>query len=262
MNKTDKLHKILNDNKSGSYELASAFNLFVKRNWHDLELIKYSLHEIEKKLSGFAIINNYVKKMRKVLSNEDASAVRQFAVNFEEESAARFDNLYKNARQFLKNINTVYTISNSKTIFELFKSLKEDNKKLKVIISESRPQNEGRILAKKLIKLNIETLVITDALAAKYIKTVDAVILGADKILKSGNTINKTGSLNAALIAGYFRKPVFVAATKDKFTRQIKYTPEEYNSAEVWNYYANHLTVKNYYFEEIPASLIAGIITN
>jgi translation initiation factor 2B subunit (eIF-2B alpha/beta/delta family) len=76
--------------------------------------------------------------------------------------------------------------------------------KLKNDVAESRPKNEGRILAKRLIKKGIPVEYITDFSAATYIPRIDAAIIGADKILANGNIVNKMGSKTLAVLCRYY----------------------------------------------------------
>jgi len=122
--------------------------------------------------------------------------------------------------------------------------------------------NEGRILAKKLLKSSIPVEFITDFSVASYIPSVDAVITGADKILSNGNIVNKTGSLTLAILCKFYNKSFYVITTHSKNTSDSEYLPEEKDPAELWRYSDQKLKVRNYYFEVIERDLITRIITD
>ena len=122
--------------------------------------------------------------------------------------------------------------------------------------------NEGKILAKRLLKSSIPVKFVTDFSAASYIPSVNAVIIGADRILSNGNIVNKTGSLTLAILCRYYNKPFYVITTKSKHSKDSEYLPEEKDPAEVWRYSNQKLKVRNYYFEEIERDLITRIITD
>ena len=168
----------------------------------------------------------------------------------------------KIAEKLLIGINKILTLSNSKTVFELLKRYSKINKILKIFICESRPQNEGRVLTKLLLDENIKCEMILESMLPHFIQKTDAVIIGADKILKNGNVINKIGSLNAALLSKKYKKPFYVIASKDKFSNQVSYNPIQKDSNEIWNYSNENLKINNFYFEEIEKKLITKIITN
>ena len=136
------------------------------------------------------------------------------------------------------------------------------NRKLKVTVAESRPMNEGRILAKRLLKNNIPVEFITDFSTALYIPSTDAIIIGADKILSNGNIVNKTGSRALAILSRYYNKPFYVITTRSKQSSNSEYIQEEKDPKEVWNFSNKKLKVRNYYFEEIERDLITRIITD
>jgi len=138
--------------------------------------------------------------------------------------------------------------------------LKELNKRFNVIVSESRPINEGRTTAKLLAAHNIKVDFITEAMLPAFIEKCDSALLGADMILKNGNVVNKTGSRLIALLCKEFNKPVYVIADKSKISAKTKYIPEIKPVKEVWSVKDKRINVHNYYFEEISKKYIIRII--
>jgi translation initiation factor 2B subunit (eIF-2B alpha/beta/delta family) len=132
---------------------------------------------------------------------------------------------------------------------------------LKVIIAESRPKFEGRILTKKLLKVGIKVLLIPDCNSAEYISDCDLVLLGTDKILLDRDVVNKIGSRNTAIIAKYYRKPVYVLASVNKFSKQKKFKPTLNSPEEIWKYNHPDIKIVNQYFEVVPRKLITKFIT-
>ncbi len=173
----------------------------------------------------------------------------------------QFQNIFNQMHNSIKNINLVLTISKSGTLKEIFKLWKEQNKNIKVIISESRPANEGKIFAKQLLKLGIKVELITDAMTALYVKQIDAAVIGTDEVLKNGNIINKVGSNALAILCKEYKKPFYVVTAKDKFSNKEKYTARKADPAEIWNYKNKRLEVSNIYFEEVEKRLITKIFT-
>jgi translation initiation factor 2B subunit (eIF-2B alpha/beta/delta family) len=216
----------------------------------------------KKYLPHFASVKNYISFVEKLLKRGNDNKLEVFIRLFNEVHLSKYQQLYENAKPFLKDVNSVLTISNSGTIFEILKLLAIDQKNLRVFISESRPRNEGRLLAKALLKENISVELITDAAISTCIGKVDAVILGADAVLKTGDVINKTGSMAAALLCKYYKKPVYIITTNEKFLSKKSFKQDRQNEDEVWNFKNKNLKISNYYFEEIPKDLITKIITD
>lgn len=84
---------------------------------------------------------------------------------------------------------------------------------------ETRPYNQGsRLTAYELVHDNIPTTLITDSSIAYRIKTsplpVKAAFVGADRIVRNGDTANKIGTYQLAIICRQFGVKFFVVAPK------------------------------------------------
>src|SRR5665647_528330 len=128
-------------------------------------------------------------------------------------------NVVANANQFLKDLEdskehiaeiganrirdgaVVFTHCHSSTVTRLLAKAKADGKNFKVICTETRPAYQGRITAKELVNLGIETTFIVDSAARTFMGEVDVVIVGADAITSEGNVVNKIGSSGIAVLA-------------------------------------------------------------
>jgi methylthioribose-1-phosphate isomerase len=119
---------------------------------------------------------------------------------------------------------------------------------------------------------------ISDGMAAAVMskKKIDAVIIGADRIARNGDTANKIGSLELAITAKHYGVPFYVAAPKSTFDSLIAKGEdiiiEERSSKELAGIYnpstedcvqttPNNAKVFNPAFDITPAELIAGYIT-
>jgi methylthioribose-1-phosphate isomerase len=96
--------------------------------------------------------------------------------------------------------------------------LAQEQRPIKVFVTETRPYLEGARLATwELGPTGVEVVVIPDAAAGYVLDTlpVDAVLLGADWIAANGDTSNTAGSRMIAEVAASARRgpvPVYVAA--------------------------------------------------
>ena len=262
MKKNITLHNILNDRTSGSSEILLKLNEFIKNSIRDPQQIKLAIKQTKKNLSHFEVINEHLNSIEKIITSGDYNKLESYLSGFDSLLQSKYVKLYNNAKPFLKNIKTILTLSNSKTLLEVLKLFRQENKKLKIIICESRPKFEGKIFADALLNLNIKVELIYDFMISLYLPKVDAVIIGADKILKNGNVINKSGSKAAAILCRYFNKPFYVITTKEKFSSSRSFIPSLMQTNEVWNAKRRNLKISNIYFEEIPANLITKLITD
>lgn len=261
MKNIDCLNKIINDNISGSVEILQKINEYLKKNYSDTELIKKSLITIKSKLTGFEAVTNYINELDKIISCGNELAVKNFLEEFNARSKDIFYKIYLNLKPLITNKHNIFTLSNSQTVFEIIKCLRKDNAKIAVTVAESRPMLEGRILAKKILRLGIKVRYVMDCQIASEISKCDILLLGADMFLNNKDAVNKIGSKNAAIIAAYYSKPVYIVASENKFSKKKKFIEEPKNSDEIWRFKEKNLTVENFYFEVVPRKLINKIIT-
>lgn len=81
--------------------------------------------------------------------------------------------------------------------------------------TETRPYNQGsRLTAYELVHDNIPATLICDSMAAALMRQrqISAVFLGADRVVANGDTANKIGTYQLAIIAKYHGVPFYVVA--------------------------------------------------
>lgn len=210
------LHNILNDNIHGSSELYNLLLNHFEKYCDDLNYISIASKGVKKYLIHFPIIINFIKEIEIVLKNKNPKALKLHLQTLYVKKDKTYADIFRKAEKSIREINSVITISHSKTLIEIFKLWKKLNPKIEVIVCESRPRNEGILMAEELVKSKIKTKIITEAMAGKIIKDTDAIILGADQLLSNGNIVNKTGSRILAIAAKYENIPVYVFSTSDK----------------------------------------------
>jgi len=97
---------------------------------------------------------------------------------------------------------------------------KEKGKKLLVYVCETRPLLQGaRLTCWELLQKGVETILICDNMAAQVMGEgkIDCVIVGADRIALNGDTANKIGTYNLAILAREHGIPFYVAAPLSTF---------------------------------------------
>ncbi len=148
----------------------------------------------------------------------------------------------------------------------------EQGRKLHVFVPETRPYLQGaRLTAWELHEAGIPLTLITDNMVGHFLKTGDvgAVVVGADRIAANGDTANKIGTYQIAVLARENSVPFYVAApmsTLDMTISNGEAIPIEQRAAvEVTHLrgirIAPDVPVANPAFDVTPARLIAGIIT-
>ncbi|MGC9157644.1 MAG: S-methyl-5-thioribose-1-phosphate isomerase [Terracidiphilus sp.] len=150
----------------------------------------------------------------------------------------------------------------------------EQGRRIRVFADETRPFLQGaRLTAWELMADRIPTTVICDNMAASLMRRgrIQAVVVGADRIAANGDTANKIGTYNVAILAREHGIPFFVAApwsTIDMAMRDGDAIPiEERPAVEVTHHGGRQLTpngveVCNPAFDVTPARYITAIVTD
>lgn len=118
----------------------------------------------------------------------------------------------------LRSGDTVLCYGYSTSVLSIVEKAQQQGKNPRVIVSEGRPELEGRSMAKAFLKLNVPTTMIIDSAVSYFMKDVDRVLTGADAVSANGAVINKIGTSTIAAIAHLSRVNVFVAASVYKFS--------------------------------------------
>ena len=94
------------------------------------------------------------------------------------------------------------------------------NKINNVWVDETRPYLQGsRLTAFELSKLEIPYQIVVEGAASLLMEKglVDAIFVGADRIVGNGDTANKIGTGNLSILAKYFNIPFYVVAPTSSF---------------------------------------------
>ncbi|MFZ1493913.1 MAG: hypothetical protein WAU60_10945 [Candidatus Competibacter denitrificans] len=151
----------------------------------------------------------------------------------------------------------VMTHSFSSTVLETCRLLQDTG--LRMIVTESRPLEEGRRLAEQLSAWAVPTTYITEAQMALFVAKADAVLVGADSLLADGAVVNKVGTHLLALAAHEHGVPFYVCCERFKRWRADEPVPdlEEMASTELGVPDWPNVKIRNVYFEVTPAHLVS-----
>jgi methylthioribose-1-phosphate isomerase len=148
----------------------------------------------------------------------------------------------------------------------------ESGKSLHVLVPETRPYLQGaRLTAWELHKGGIPLTLITDNMVGHFLKSgkVGAVVTGADRVAANGDTANKIGTYQIAVLAKENNVPFYIAAPVSTFDLSIPdggHIPiEERSAAEVTHLngvrIAPDVHAAHPAFDVTPARYIAAIFT-
>ena len=158
------------------------------------------------------------------------------------------------------------------TALGVIRATKDSGKSIKVIATETRPVMQGsRLTAFELKHDNIDISLIPDT-AVGYAMSkglVNKVVVGADRILRTGHVYNKIGTYQVATMAKQHNIPFYVAAPLSTFDLKSKpddIVIEQRKANEVTGVAGKKtapdgINVINPAFDMTPPELITGIIT-
>jgi methylthioribose-1-phosphate isomerase len=150
---------------------------------------------------------------------------------------------------------------------------KKQKKGITVYADETRPLLQGaRLTSWELKRAGIKTILICDNMAASLMAKglIDKVFVGADRIARNGDTANKIGTYNLAVLAAYHNLPFYVVAPTSTIDLRLKNGEkipiEERDKREVLEFGGKAIApsgtkVRNPAFDVTPSHLITAIIT-
>jgi methylthioribose-1-phosphate isomerase len=159
------------------------------------------------------------------------------------------------------------------TALGIIRTAHEHGKKVQVLVDETRPRLQGgRLTSWELKQQGIPHRVIVDGASGHYMRTekVDLCVVGCDRVAANGDTANKIGTYNLAVVAHENGIPFYIAAPTTTIDLD---TPtgddieiEERPASEVTHVRDAQITpdgvdVGNPAFDVTPARYITAIIT-
>jgi methylthioribose-1-phosphate isomerase len=158
------------------------------------------------------------------------------------------------------------------TALGVIRAARESGKRLSVIATETRPVMQGaRLTAFELKHDGLDVSLIPDTAVGHLMSrgAVKQVIVGADRVLRTGHVFNKIGTYQVAVLAFKHQIPFYVAAPLSTFDFESDpedVVIEERSIEEVINVGKKRVAPKgirifNPAFDMTPPELISGIIT-
>ena len=199
------------------------------------------------------------------MADEDIDANRQMGAN-----GAK---LFKDGDVVLTHCNagSLATVAYG-TALGVIRAARESGKRLSVIATETRPVMQGaRLTAFELQHDGIDVSLIPDTAVGHMMSkgAIRRVIVGADRVLRTGHVFNKIGTYQVAILARRHNVPFYVAAPLSTF--DFESSPkdviiEERSVDEVVKVGRKRVAPKgvrvfNPAFDMTPPELITGIIT-
>ena len=162
--------------------------------------------------------------------------------------------------------SVIYTFTLSETVMRTLLQAGQNGVRFSVLVTESRPNNDGRSTAKSLAEAGIPVEISIDACMSELMRQADLMIIGAEAILADGSAICKTGTYASALVAREIGVPVYILADSMKFYANSllgkgisldALLPEEVIGVDL----PTNTRVDGHLFDRTPPELITGLVT-
>lgn len=229
----------------------------------------------------FWALERVMEKAKRAKTVEDAKkAVLDEALKMSEEDIEANRQMGANGAKMFRDGDVVLTHCNAGslatvaygTALGVIRAARESGKRLSVIATETRPVMQGsRLTAFELQHDGIDVSLIPDTAVGHMMakSAIKRVIVGADRVLRTGHVFNKIGTYQVAILASRHRVPFYVAAPLSTF--DFESSPdevmiEERSVDEVVKVGKKRIAPKgvrvfNPAFDMTPPELITGIIT-
>ncbi|OGS48862.1 MAG: S-methyl-5-thioribose-1-phosphate isomerase [Euryarchaeota archaeon RBG_16_68_13] len=159
------------------------------------------------------------------------------------------------------------------TVMAPLRVARQKGRRFFVYVSETRPRLQGaRLTSWELVNEGIDHAIIADGASGHFLAKgeVDLVLVGADRIAANGDTANKIGTYEKAVVAKEHGVPFYVAAPTSTIDFDLpsgdRIPIEERSPQEVLHFDGRPTAPKesparNPAFDVTPAKYITGIIT-
>lgn len=202
------------------------------------------------------------------------------AIRIRDEDAAMCRAIGQHGARLLKDGDTILTHCNAgglataeygTALAPIYVAL-EQKKCIRVFADETRPLLQGaRLTAWELMQAGVDVTLICDNMAAHVMKTrsINAVLVGADRIAANGDAANKIGTYGVAILAKAHGIPFYVLAPSSTFDFSLHSGAaipiEERASEEITHGFGRQTApdgVKTYSpaFDVTPAEWITAIV--
>ena len=229
-------------------------------------------YALDKMKKVFESITDHSKTYQTLF--DEAIAIYKYEELCSNRMAGNGSNIFTKKSNVLTHCNTgALASAGFGTAFAVIKKAYDEGFVNHVYADETRPLLQGmRLTSFELERNGIPFTVQTDSMAAVLMQQnkIDLVITGADRIALNGDSANKVGTYNLAVLCNYHNIPFYIAAPSTTIDRKIATGAEieiEYrNSAEILCINGNQIADPDTNtfspaFDVTPAHLIKGIIT-
>jgi translation initiation factor 2B subunit (eIF-2B alpha/beta/delta family) len=196
-------------------------------------------------------------------SDRAPDRAREALASFRQEVRTAMRRICEMAVSILPRDSTILTYSNSTTVTEALLYAASRGHLGRVIMSEARPAYDGRLQARTLMTVGVQVHYCIDMGLFSLLNDADLVLVGADAIFPE-HFVNKIGTRALARVATAEGFPCYCLCATNKFLPSAGIDLlriVDHEGDEVWPASPSSIRIVNRYFENIPLSLLKGVVT-
>ncbi len=219
----------------------------------------------------FSFINSYFLEVQKHYDASEYENIKEVTKSFIEKYRYYRENKKNKPAELMMNdmklkSKNILLHSNSSSIHDVFRILKDKEIFPKIYQTVSTPAEEGKIQAKLLSDMGFDVILISENAVGNFVYDIDLALMGSDGIFNDF-FINKAGTYPISLLFEQHGKSFFVLADSRKVINQnkipaalLKKLTDEYEKDpnELWEAAPESINIKNYYFEKTPNKLVTS----
>jgi len=218
----------------------------------------------------FNMVNGLLKAISEKSAEIELDLVKHFTISKADEvvngSLQAVAQIAEHGSELIADGDKIMTHSYSSTVVAVLKAAFAKHRHIEVIATRSGPGRTGERIARELGLYGIPVTFIDDAAMGLYMRTVNRVVVGADRVCADGKVVNGIGTYQLALASEKANIPFYVLCETLKFDPRLSSDEvdlEEKEPSEVVESgkLPPEVRVKNPYFDITPLELITGIIT-
>ncbi len=197
---------------------------------------------------------------------EVKAALLDEAASFRERAACALQRIAQVGAELFADGTTIFTYSMSSTVWKALAAAKARGKRLHVIVTESRPANEGLWTVTEMDRYGIPVTVGIDAAVGVLVPGCSMAIVGADAITSHGHALCKVGTYPTALVAREHGVPFYILADTLKFDTStlwgLPFRIDQVKREDVLPPGAPASALaRSPHFDVTPPHLVTGIVT-
>jgi translation initiation factor 2B subunit (eIF-2B alpha/beta/delta family) len=194
------------------------------------------------------------------------ATVAAAAADYDQWSGAARAGIAARAAELIPERGTVFTFTLSETVVGALRAARRMGRQFGVVVTESRPNADGRDTARLLAGEGVSVEIGIDAAVGTLVPRASVMLIGAEAILSDGSAICKAGTYPAARVARQHGVPVYVLVDSRKFHalsllgQPLTLEPLQ-RAAVLGGWAAPNATVSGHLFDQTPVELIRGLVT-